>query len=249
MKQTLILIILLTIATTTSSIAQEVIIPVNHYPPWKIIDKQNHISGINIEITNLLLSRIGLKGTYIKRPWKRCQLMMKQGNADIMSGLLKHPAREKHMFFLDPPYKTKSSKAFYVLKGRAHSIKSYDDLDSLNIGITLGTKFFPQFDNDTKLHKDIAKDATTNFLKLIAGRTDTFILTETVGDYLMYKHGFQDRVEKADYSYSLPLPVYFAVSKKSPLAKRVPELNAALKEMVESGEVQKTIDRFLTNLN
>ena len=71
------------------------------------------------------------------------------------------------------------------------------------------------------------------------------ILTETVGDYLRYKLGYQDTVEKADYVYSKPLDVYFAVSKRSPLAQRVPELNAALKMMLESGEIQDIIDHFL----
>ncbi|WP_319780722.1 transporter substrate-binding domain-containing protein [Maridesulfovibrio sp.] len=238
----------LLIYSSTTSPAQEIIFPVNHFPPWKMVDTQDRISGINIDIANLLLSQLGLKAKYINRPWKRCMLMIEQGTADIMNGLLKHPEREKVMIFLEPPYKTKSTKAFYVLKGNAGKIKSYEDLRNLNIGVTLGTKFFPRFDNDKHLKKDIASNAITNFKKLLAGRINTFILTETVGDYLLFKHGYQDRIEKAEYSYAQPIPVYFAVSPKSPLAERIPELNAALKKIVESGQVQKTIDNFMDNI-
>ncbi|WP_197528785.1 substrate-binding periplasmic protein [Maridesulfovibrio salexigens] len=247
MKQllTIILTILLLIATAASSLAQKVIVPVSHYPPWRIVNNSNDINGINIDITNALLQKLDLEATYIIRPWKRAQRMMKKGTADLMSGLLKHEDREQYMVFLEPPYKTHSSKAFYVLKDRSIKLTSYDDLYKYRIGVTLGTKFFPKFDHDNALKKDMGKDATNNFRKLEVGRIDTLILTETVGDYLRYKLGYQDTVEKADYVYRKPLAVYFAVSKRSPLAQRVPELNAALKTMVETGEVQDIIDRFL----
>ncbi|WP_419780707.1 substrate-binding periplasmic protein [Maridesulfovibrio sp.] len=241
-----ILIILFLTIKTTSCLAQEVIVPVNHYPPWRIVESNEEIGGINIMLMDTLLQKVGLRATYIIRPWKRGQRMMKEGTADIMNGLLKHHEREKFMTYLDPPYKTKSSKAFYVLKDSTTNITSYEDLYKYKIGISLGAKFFPRFDNDTKLKKDTGKDAQNNFTKLRFNRIDTFITTETVGDYLHNKLGYQDIIKKAEYKYTAPLAVYFAVSKKSPLAERVPELNAALKEMVESGEVQRIIDRFIT---
>ncbi len=247
MKQllTLILTILLLIATAASSLAQKVIVPVSDYPPWRIVNNSNDISGVNVDITNALLQKMGLEATYVIRPWKRAQRMMMKGTADLMSGLLKHEDREQYMVFLDPPYKTYSSKAFYVLKDRSTIITSYEDLYKYRIGVTLGTKFFPKFDHDNNLKKDMGKDATNNFKKLEVGRIDTLILTETVGDYLRYKLGYQDKVEKADYVYNKPLAVYFAVSKRSPLAQRVPELNAVLKKMLKTGEIQDIIDRFL----
>ncbi|WP_320172863.1 transporter substrate-binding domain-containing protein [Maridesulfovibrio sp.] len=247
MKQllTFLLTTLLLTATSASSLAQNIIVPVSDYPPWRIVNNDNDISGINIDLTNALLQKLGLQANYVIRPWKRAQRMMKKGTADLMSGLLKHEDREQDMIFLEPPYKTHSSKAFYVLKDSSTKISSYDDLYKYRIGVTLGTKFFPRFDHDENLRKDMGKDATNNFKKLEIGRIDTLVLTETVGDYLRYKLGYQDKVEKADYVYNKPLAVYFAISKKSPLAHRVPELNAALKTMLESGEVKTIIDRFL----
>ncbi|WP_421900725.1 substrate-binding periplasmic protein [Maridesulfovibrio sp.] len=249
MKQfsSILLTILILTATASSSLAQEIIVPVSDYPPWRIVQNNHNISGINIDLINALLQKIDLKPTYVVRPWKRAQRMMKKGTADLMNGLLKHHEREEYMIYLEPPYKTKSSKAFYILKGSSTKIASYEDLYKYRVGVTLGSKFFPRFDHDEQLKKDMGKDAANNLKKLELERIDTFITTETVGDYLLHKHGYQDKVEKADYIYSKPLAVYFAVSKKSPLAQRVPELNAALKEMVDSGEVQDIIDRFLEN--
>ncbi len=235
---------LVTTISTATSFAEDIVVPVNHFPPWKITEGQNNISGINIELTEILLRKIGFTPTFVARPWRRCQKMMEKGNADLMNGLLKRPEREKYMVFLDPPYKTKSTKAFYVRKGEHERIQKYDDLKSLIVGTTLGSKYFPKFDSDKYLKKEIVDHDLTNIKKLIAGRIDTFVATTTVADYLLTQNEFGDLVVKSNYVYSSPIPVYFAISKKSPLTTRIPELSAALKEMVESGQVQEVIFNF-----
>ncbi len=237
-------IISVTILFSANSFAEDIIVPVNHFPPWKITEGQNSISGINIELTEILLKKIGFTPTFVIRPWKRCQLMMRKGSADLMNGLLKRPEREKYMIFLDPPYKTKSTKAFYVRKGEHERIQKYDDIKSLIVGATLGSKYFPKFDSDKSLRKEIVDHDFTNIKKLIAGRIDTFVATTTVADYLITQNELGDLVVKSDYVYSSPIPVYFAISKKSTLATRIPELSAALKEMVDSGQVQDIIFNF-----
>ena len=229
-----------------NSMAADIIVPINHFPPWKITNTGN-IEGININLTRRLLSRIGEKPVFISRPWKRCLTMMKKGQADLMNGILKRPEREEYLIFLEPPYKTKSTKAFYVLKGKSSLIKQYEDLQNLNIGTTLGSKFFHRFDDDTTLKKEIVKNNDLNIKKLIAGRIDTFIATETVADYQIAQKGLQDQIEKAEFIYSYPISVYFAVAKSSPLAKRIPELSAALKDMVDSGEVDSIILTFISS--
>lgn len=224
--------------------AEDVVIPINHYPPWKIVE-EGRIDGINVKLTRTLLQQIDLNARFIVRPWKRELKMMEKGSADLMSGLLKTPEREKYMIFLEPPYKKKSIKSFFVRKGESGRIREYADLTGLLIGTTLGTRYFKKFDEDSTLTKDMVKDTGVNLKKLLNHRVDTFITTETVGDYLIARQGLQSLVEKAEYKYSAPLPVYFAVSRKSSLAARVPELSSVLKKMIESGEVDKIINEFI----
>lgn len=236
--------ILIALILPATSYAEDIIIPVNHFPPWKITEGQDKITGINIELTEILLREIGLTPTFVVRPWKRCQLMMKKGEADLMNGLLKRTEREEYMIFLDPPYKTKSTKAFYVRKGEASLINKYDDLSGLTIGTTLGSKYFQKFDSDRFLHKETVDHDLTNLKKLIARRIDTFIATTTVADYFIAQNDMENLIEKSNYVYSAPIPVYFAISKKSPLARRIPELSTALKKIVESGQVEDVISSF-----
>ncbi|WP_163349243.1 transporter substrate-binding domain-containing protein [Desulfovibrio sp. JC010] len=225
------------------------IVPTDHYPPWRLAENDTDISGIHIELTDHLLKQLGLKAEYVLRPWSRCLLMLERGTADIMAGLLKTKERSEYLIYLDPPYSNKDIKAFYVRHGNSGTIKSYSDLVGMKIGTTLGNSYFPKFDNDTQLQKDPAQNEETCFKKLLYNRIDTVIISEDTGDYLVNKHGYQGRIEKAEYKYSLPLSVYFAVSKKSPLADRIPELEAAMKKMVESGEVRKMVNNFLKKQN
>ncbi|WP_432735278.1 substrate-binding periplasmic protein [Maridesulfovibrio sp. FT414] len=238
------LTVLLLLVSYGYSAAQEVIIPINHFPPWKITDG-DRIDGINIILTRKLLDKVDLTPEFVARPWNRGLSMMKKGQADMMNGILKRPEREEYMIYIDPPYKSYSTKAFYVLKGRSLLIRKYEDLKGLSIGTTLGSKFFHRFDEDTSLIKDAVKDNVLNIKKLLVGRIDTFIATETVADYMIKQQGAQDQIEKAEFIYSSPNPVYFTVSRKSPLAEKVPELSAALRELVESGEVDTIIKEFI----
>ncbi|WP_035075533.1 substrate-binding periplasmic protein [Maridesulfovibrio zosterae] len=245
----ILLFFILTVFISYTAYAEQIIVPVNHFPPWKIIDTNNNISGINIALTKRLLEKASVTPTFVSRPWKRCQLMMEKGTADIMNGLLKSSDREKYMIFLDPPYKTNSTKAFYTRKGESTKIRTYYDLANKTIGTVLGSKYFPKFDADKNLKKEIVTNTHTNIKKLTFGRIDTFIGTTTVTDYLIAHDGLEDKITKSEYIYSEPIPVYFAVSKKSPLANRIPELSAALKKMVESGEVDRIINEFTHKTN
>lgn len=111
-------------------------VQVHHFAPWKIVDDQGRISGIDIEFLQMLTGQMGLETTFVVAPFKRGLLMMEQGKLDIMTGLLKRPEREDYIDFIDPPYKTTSNKTFYVLKGRGHFINNYEELyvkEGLNI--------------------------------------------------------------------------------------------------------------------
>jgi len=197
-----------------------------------------------MELTKALATPFNVQIKYAVCPWKRNLYMMENGEADILSSVLKRPDREEYMIFLEPPYRTKSTKVFYVLKGKAGLIRKYEDLYALRIGTKLGVNYFERFDNDSGLKKEDVADDVLNLRKLEGGRFDTFICTEMVGDYLIAKEGFKGKFEKAVFRFDTEAPVYFAVSKKSSWAKKVPELSVRIKEMVE-----KIIKDFFDKLN
>ena len=238
--------------------AEAITVPMDPWPPWKFVNLETwkvDTKSIDIALIETLLSAYNnifdtaIKAQYEGYPWKRCLEMMKQGKADFISGVLKRPERETYMIFLEPPYKTKSSKTFYVLKGKENTIQNYEDLYQLKIGVQAGVKYFERFDNDPKIRKEEAGDDISNFRKLEYGRIDAVISTQTQADYLIATQGFKGKFGKAVFSYDYHLPVYFAISKKSLHAGKAPQFSAVIKKLSTEGVFETLINEYFEKLN
>jgi len=227
---------------------KEIVVVVDDYPPWKIIDQDKSVNGIDIELLNALMAPYDLKIKFAVCPWKRCLEMMKWGEGDIITGILRRPDREAYMHFIDPPYKTTSAKAFYLQKGKGTLLKKYGDLYSLRVGTVRGVKFFEQFDNDPKINKFEANNDIQNLKKLKSGRIDVVVGTESYLDYLIAIKGFMKEIDKAAYKYDRHVPVHFAVSKKSPLAEHLPRLGVDARRLAEQGRFEQIIKDFFEKL-
>jgi polar amino acid transport system substrate-binding protein len=241
--------------SATPSHAERIVVPMDPWPPWKLVKEDWRVDeGIDSRLVEALLAAYNtqygaaLQAEYVGCPWKRCLEMMRGGEADLISGIFKRPEREDYLLFIDPPYKSKSSKVFYVPKGKKASIRQYEDLYGLKLGTQAGVKYFERFDNDAKLHKEETSDDVANFNKLEYGRIDAAISTETQADYLIAVHGFKGKFEKAAYQYDEDLPVYFAISKKSPLAERATRMSDIIARMKDDGIFEKIIQDFFANL-
>ena len=219
----------------------------NPLPPWKVIDDNGTPDGIDIAFLHLLAERMNLKVEFVHLPFKRGLKTLEYGGIDLMIGVLRRPDREVYAHFLTPAYKSRTNKAFYVLKGKEDSITEYEDLRPLVVGTQLGGKYFPRFDNDAGIRKAEVKDTEFNIRMLLAGRIDTFITTEVVGDYRLARLGMTDRIAKARYVYCKQQDVHMILSRKSPLAPRLAEFNTVIRDLVEHGEFERIEERFLSS--
>ncbi len=182
-----------------------------------------------------------------KVPFARRLLQLKIGEIDLMCGLLKNDDREKYVYFLDPPYKLKTNKYFFMRKGEGKRLQKYEDLYQLSVGVQIGSKYFSRFDEDTKLKKYASTKDECRFQMLILHRFDALIHTDIYGFEAMYKLGLQDKVEVAPYKYTEYNPVYMAVSKKSRLSERIDQLQAVFQNMVDSGEIDQIIHQYFAS--
>jgi polar amino acid transport system substrate-binding protein len=229
-------------------------VQVHHFGPWKVIQDNQKISGIDLEFLQLIAKEMQLKIKFITAPFKRGLVMMEQGNIDVMTGLLKRPDREAYINYIDPPYKTASNKTFYVLKGQGSSIQTYEDLYKLNrIGVGDGGKYFKRFDADDKLNKKILVGNPSTFLEkivdlLLIKRIDAFCQTESVMDYYLINNKLQDRIEKTAFVYSKPIKVYMGISKKSPFMDRKEEFQGHLERLLKEGWMDKIKSDFFNKL-
>lgn len=218
----------------------------NPLPPWKTLDKNGAPGGIDIAFLRLLAERMDLEVRIVQFPFKRGLKLLEYGEIDLMTGMLRCPEREDYAHFLVPPYKTRTNKALYVLKGREDSISRYEDMRRMVIGTQLGSKYFPRFDADRDILKSEVKDVDTNIKMLLAGRIDAFINSETSADYRLARRGLTDAIGKARYVYAKEQDVHMALSKRSPLASRLDEFNRVMRDLVEGGEFDRIRQAFLS---
>lgn len=201
---------------------------------------------LDCAVTNVLAKTFNAVLLGHQTPFARRLKQLEQGKIDLLAGLLKTPEREQYAYFLDPPYKEKSNKFFFVKKGEGFRLKEYQDLYKLKVGVQINSKYFPRFDNDNRINKIETSNIEGRFLMLSIGRIDALIHTDIYGLHVMQKLELNNRVEVAPFKYTKYNPVYIAISKRSKLIRQKKNIENEFRLMIKSGEVDKIIHNFFS---
>ncbi len=216
-----------------------------HWPPYIIVDAAGHVGGIDLEILREIAKQLKVELKISVCDWVYCLKMIENGRADIISAALKRSDREKYMHYIEPPYLLKSTKIFYLQSGKGHLIQKYEDIYNLTVGVLKGSAYFSPFDDDHKINKIEALKTEQLLLMLKAGRLDAVIGTELVTDQLILSRKYLGLFEKSVYRYEKETPFHFGISKKSPFAEYLPQLNKIMASLVREGKVQSIIKKYI----
>jgi len=219
-------------------------VPVSSYPPWIITEPDSDVSGIDIDLLKSLCIKMNLKLELVSVPFTRGMLMLEQGQLDAGTTLQRSADRERFLHFVEPYYYRGSDKAFYLLKRSPIIIQRYEDLTNLRIGYIAGTKYFARFDNDLHLNKTPAHNLHQLHEMLAQGRIDTFIHATSVADCALQKYGCARHIRHAQYRNSDSSGAYLAISRNSPLIKRANEFSRYIKDMIDSGEIDRIVSSY-----
>jgi len=220
---------------------EELKLSIYHYPPYVIVsEKDDQISGIDVDIIKEIAARMNLDIVYYRCPWKRCLKSMEVGTVDVLTNAVKKSDREKYMLYCDRPFLTDFPIVFYFKKGKGSVIRTYEDLYDYTIGYERGAVYFDRFDNDTKLKK-VPWHTYNKLLSLLnAGRIGGVIGYKDSLNYIISEMGLQGAFEEASYRYPTSQNESFiTVSKKSPLASRFAEFNRIHDRLLKDGVVDR----------
>ena len=222
---------------------REYLLVTDFWPPFRIEGESGAMQGIDIELIAKLETRLGIKIRVQRVPWVRALGMMRDGTADLMSGLARTQEREAFILYQAPAY-AEIRPAFYQLATNAQPIKRYEDLASTRIGFTRGSVYFEPFDSDNALNKLSATDETQLLRMLLGRRFDVIVGSDLQVDYELRLRGFASEVVKAAYRPAKTTPLYFGISRKSPLAAEASELGRALAELQADGTIAAILARY-----
>ena len=222
---------------------REYLLVTDFWPPFRIEGESGAMQGIDIELIAKLETRLKIKIRVQRVPWVRALGMMRDGTADLMSGLARTQERETFILYQAPAY-AEIRPAFYQLATNAQPIKRYEDLASTRIGFTRGSVYFEPFDSDNALNKLSATDETQLLRMLLGRRFDVIVGSDLQVDYELRLRGFASEVVKAAYRPAKTTPLYFGISRKSPLAAEASELGRALAELQADGTIAAILARY-----
>lgn len=220
----------------------QITMPIDAWPPFRIIEKQNY-KGIDFDLLEEVQKRLDKKIVYKRYPWTRSLANMKNGKVDAMSGLAKRSERAKYIQYTKIPYYT-CSTVFYVKKGEKDIIQTYNDLQNYLIGYVDNSAYFAPFDTDKTLNKRAVTNEYQLIRMLAVGRIKVMIGTDCQVDYDIKKLGLLGKFEKAVYKPNNKVDLYFGVSKKSPLLNDIDKINQVIEDIVNEGLVKEFAKKY-----
>lgn len=245
MRKTLIALLLPTLLLMGKPLwaQDEVVVLVEHWPPWLVAhdeDRQHITDGVAVNLLREVFRRMGLSASFRTVPWARALRQIEDGKADIIPVLTHTGERAKYMAFTAPLYT--DALLLVTTSGADSDARCNWTRGGAMAGRTVGTvrdyaygKRWEQFRQARNFSTVAANDDLTNLKKVAGGRLDYTVqflsnLTSNIAESDI------DRRELTLCSRPLEqVPLHVGISRRSPMASHVAEFNQALRDMKADG--------------
>lgn len=206
------------------------------FPPYEFYDN-NQIVGIDADIARAIATKLGMELEITDMAFDSLIPALQSGKADfVAAGMTVDPDRLKNVDFTD----TYATAAQVIIVTEDSPVKALDDLEGKKIGVQTGTT--------GDIYTDKIKDAKVQrfnkgmeaVMALSQEKIDAVIIDkEPAKVFAEQKQGLKilsDAFEEEQY----------AIAIKKGNTELLNKMNGALKELKDSGELQKIVDRYIT---
>ncbi len=240
---------LLIIGCTTKSAQKDTAKPrpllVSGHPEWKpIMYRQGEkIVGAGPEIVAKIFKEMGVDVEFkYEGPWDQVQTKARSGTVDVLVAAYKTPEREKYMDY-SIAY-TKDPVVLVVKKGKQFPFDKWDALVSKKGVVMTGDSYGQEFDKFIAEKASVTKVGAPDeaFALLENDTADYFVYALYSAEGYIFDKKVSDKVEIIS-PYVATEDFYLTISKKSPLAGRMAEVNALLKKYKDNGTVDAIIKK------
>ncbi|MEH7416500.1 amino acid ABC transporter substrate-binding protein [Neobacillus drentensis] len=207
------------------------------YPPFTFHDTSGNLTGFDVDLTNEVAKRLGVKVEYKETQWDAMFAGLDAKRFDMIANEVGiRPDRQKKYDFSDP-YIT--SSGVLIVNTSNTKVKKFEDIKGLNAAQSL-----------TSNYGDMAKKYGANLVGVEGFQQAVELLAQkrvdvTINDkltYLDYKKQKPDAPIKVAATADDASSSGFMFRKNSD--KLVDEVNKALKEMVDDGTYKKISEKW-----
>lgn len=215
------------------------------YTSWDpyTFTEEGRATGFEIDIARQTLLSMGLRPEFIKLPWKRCLLYMKEGTADAVVSLLYTPERATYVRFPETHISVSRTVFFTTRQSKVRYSGDLDSLRGLSIGTVLGFHYGETFDRAHFLIKDSGLDVSTLIKKVVNGHNDLGVENELVIRHAARRLRLLDRLRFLEPPLHENM-LYVGFSRIKTTPEFVARFSSALKRFKETEEYQTILDRY-----
>ena len=230
----------LTIVLNGSVLASDVLMPVEHWPPWEIAEdpeRQVVTKGVAVTLAREIFKRFGKDIQLQTMPWKRALFQMKHGLSDIIPMISHSEERQEYMEFTQSIFSDPIVFAYKPGAMGEFEWADWEDLQQYMIGIVHEYEYGKNWDEAVtkyNLRTEPANKDLYNLKKLMAGRYDLTLQFRSVAKEIL-KSFPDDHGILLDTKPISQRDFYFAISKKSPLVKDIQILDQIISDMKADG--------------
>ncbi|MCG4453284.1 transporter substrate-binding domain-containing protein [Pseudomonas sp. MMS21-TM103] len=209
------------------------------YPPISWSDASGEVQGLAPRAVREVVGRLGLPlEVVVLGNWKRCLTDAAEGRVDLVIAY-RSAERERSLLFSQVALLREEVAVFYNRR-KPLAVTRLEDLARYRGGLLFGESYGQAFDRFVAVHGNVEWVASNrqNFGKLIRGRIDFIAHERRTGKlFLEYLPG-ADEIEVLPLTLAVD-HLYFAVSKRSPLAARMADIDRELQRLASSEYVER----------
>lgn len=228
-----------------TALAERLRLVTEPWAPYVTVDGQQ-ASGLDYEMTTIVFKRLGVDVQWQFLPWKRCLLMLEQGEADGVLDILKLPERDGLLLYPNEPL-SEINWVLFQANARPHPFNSLQDLTGLTIGVSPGYLYSPEFDTSTLFIREPAPTHEANFGKLARGRVDLVVTERLVGQQMIDKLKLRDDISEVPNVIARQ-DLYLAVRRNVGMDLLVQRFGAELKRFKQEPAYAQLVARYTAEL-
>jgi len=241
----LLLIIIVNVALFGQIPQKQTLIASGH-PQWAPIMSQSgdKIVGAGPELAQKIFAEMGIEtdSQYVGA-WDTVQAKARAGEIDVIVAAYKTEEREAYMDFSDAY--VEDPIAVFVSKQNIFSYKEWSNLIGKRGVATIGDSYGQALDAYMEKELTVVRVDTPDqaFKMLQDGQADYFLYSLYAGQGVIKSLAYEGTIEYMP-EYAATENFYIAISKKSPFADRMPEVNQLLKKYEEDGTIDALVKKY-----
>lgn len=215
-----------------------------HYPPYTIIDPQDHITGIDVDVTRAAFAAVGIDAKISAAPWKRILKNIQHGRIAGTLTCSKRAERAEYIHYSDQLSEA-HQVAVIAAKTKTGKLKNFADLNLFRVTVVEGWGIERELTNSNIQHST-TPDIDSGIRSVVYRDIDVFYNGELASLYHARQLDLQDKIKIRRFADKESTPFHLCLSKKYPGTDNLIEkFNIGLSTIKASGVFDAIYQQYL----